>query len=161
MEGTMDYRLISDFFEEDHDRLDDLYKNYQKAKETDLSNAKEQFEAFQSGLQRHIRYEEEVLFPMFENRTGMFTSGPTAVMREEHRQIKGHLQSIYQKLLNNDANSYFEEGRLLTVLSIHNQKEEEILYPAIDRMTVEGDKKWVFQAIENIAEEKEPALTTE
>lgn len=155
----MEYRLISEFFEEDHDRLDDLYKNYQTAKATDLSKAKEEFEAFRFGLQRHIRYEEDILFPMFENRTGMFTSGPTAVMREEHRQIKEHLQSIYQKLLKEDPNCNFEEGRLLTVLSIHNQKEEEVLYPAIDRMTLEGDKKWVFEAIENITQESQPALS--
>ena len=155
----MEYRLISDFFEEDHDRLDDLYKNYQKTKTEDFDQAKIHFEAFRSGLLKHIHYEEEVLFPLFENRTGMFTSGPTAVMREEHRQIKAHLQSIDQKLSKNDPDCNFEEGRLLAVLSIHNQKEEEILYPAIDRMTLDGDKKWVFETIEKIMEEGTPALS--
>jgi regulator of cell morphogenesis and NO signaling len=155
----MDYRLISEFFEQDHDRLDDLYKSYQAAKAVDFPAAKEHFESFRSGLLTHIRYEEEILFPLFENRTGMFTSGPTAVMREEHRQIKGHLQAIDQKLLNNDASCDFEEGRLLAVLAIHNEKEEEILYPAIDRMTVESDKKWVFEAIQKLDEEINLAVT--
>jgi regulator of cell morphogenesis and NO signaling len=151
--GRMEYRLISEFFEADHDRLDELFKNYQEAKAGDLPGAKEKFNAFQSGLRRHIVWEEEILFALFENRTGMFTSGPTAVMREEHRQIKEHLQSIDQKLSNNDVHCEPEENRLLGVLTVHNQKEEEILYPAIDRMAVEGDKKWVFEAIENLSEE--------
>jgi hemerythrin-like domain-containing protein len=38
-------------------------------------------------LETHFRSEEELLFPAFENATGM-TSGPTEVMRGEHRQMR-------------------------------------------------------------------------
>ena len=53
-----------------------------------IMRGKECFEKFKFGLHRHIAWEEEILFPLFEEKTGMTDGGPTFVMREEHRQIK-------------------------------------------------------------------------
>jgi regulator of cell morphogenesis and NO signaling len=150
----MEHKLISEFFEADHDRLDELFKNFQTSKRTDYPKAKEHFVNFKFGLQRHIVWEEDVLFPLFESKTGMFSGGPTAVMRAEHRQIAEHLEAIHLKVQNADPDSDMDESRLLGVLSIHNQKEEEILYPAIDRMVTDADKTATFEAIQNIPEER-------
>jgi len=150
----MEHRLISEFFEADHDRLDELFKKFQSLKHTEFPKAKESFVAFKFGLQRHIVWEEDVLFPLFENKTGMSSGGPTAVMRVEHRQIAEHLEAIHQKVQKADPNSDMDESRLLTTLSIHNQKEEEILYPAIDRMVTEADRIATFEAIQSIPEER-------
>ena len=38
-------------------------------------------------LERHIRLEEEIVFPLFEARSGI-VDGPTAVMRDEHRCLR-------------------------------------------------------------------------
>jgi len=150
----MEYKLISEFFEADHDRLDELFKNFQTLKRTDYPKAKENFVAFKFGLQRHIVWEEDVLFPLFENKSGMVSGGPTAVMREEHRQIGEHLEGIHKKVQVADPNSDIEESKLLSVLSIHNLKEEEILYPSIDRLVTEADKTATFEAIRKIPEER-------
>jgi regulator of cell morphogenesis and NO signaling len=123
---------ITKHFGADHDRLDALFTEYQSLKRKDHPAAKEKFKSFLQGLTRHIVWEEDVLFPIFEKRTGMRDSGPTAVMRLEHREIKGHLDAIHEKVRVADPETDASEKALLRVLQDHNMKEEHILYPAID-----------------------------
>jgi len=123
---------VKQYFEEDHDRLDSLFTAFQTLKRSDAAAAKEKFKEFITGLTRHIVWEEEILFPLFEERTGMKNSGPTEVMRQEHRLIGGHLDAIHDKVRAADPDSDEEETALLAVLKAHNMKEEQILYPAID-----------------------------
>ena len=142
---------IKTYFEADHDRLDGLLKRFQELKRTDFTKAKEHFREFKFGLQRHIIWEEEILFPLFEQKTGM-TMGPTEVMRIEHRQIRNHLEAIHRKVQEQNPESDQEEQMLLSVLSAHNQKEESILYPAIDRSMTGAECASVFAAMKNIPE---------
>lgn len=150
----MENIIISKYFEADHDRLDDLFKNFQVFKHQDYPRAKENFVGFKHGLQRHIVWEEDILFPLFEKKTGMTSGGPTQVMRMEHREIAGHLEALHAKVKAADPNSDEEEKALLSVLSMHNQKEELILYPAIDKLVTEEDKEAVFEAMKNIPDER-------
>src|SRR5687767_10986434 len=85
-------------FAADHDRLDGLFAEYRTLKRTDPARAKECFKEFKFGLQRHIIWEEQILFPRFEFITGMPEGSPTAVMRLEHRQIGDRLEAIHQKV---------------------------------------------------------------
>jgi regulator of cell morphogenesis and NO signaling len=150
----MKEQSISHYYEADHDRLDDLFKNFQALKRSEFLRAKEFFVAFKFGLQRHIIWEEKILFPFFEEKTGIYSGGPTAVMRLEHRQIGEHLEAIHKKVQKADPNSDEEEKMLLAVLSVHNMKEENILYPAIDRAASESDREEVFQAMKEMKEER-------
>ncbi len=125
-------KSVMDHFAADHDRLDGLFSEFQSLKRKNPAAAKEKFKEFLKGLTRHIVWEEDVLFPLFERRTGMKDFGPTAVMREEHRQIKIHLDEIHAKVRVADPESAEAESALLGVLEGHNRKEEMILYPAID-----------------------------
>ena len=84
----MNEQSVSIYYGQDHDRLDDLFTKHQQLKRTDFAKAKEYFKEFKFGLQRHIVWEEDILFPLFEEKTGMRGGGPTAVMRMEHRIIK-------------------------------------------------------------------------
>jgi hemerythrin-like domain-containing protein len=142
---------IREYYEADHDRLDELFKTFQNWKRKDYPRAKEAFVAFKFGLQRHIVWEEEVLFPIFEEKVGM-TFGPTQVMRTEHREIATHLEAIHKKVQVADPDSDRDEANLLSVLGLHNEKEESILYPAIDRMVNEEEKAAVFERMKNIPE---------
>lgn len=149
----MNTESIKKYFEEDHDRLEGLFKNFQSLKRSDFQKAKEFFKEFKNGLQRHIVWEEDILFPLFEQKTGM-TMGPTEVMRMEHRQIRDHLEAIHKKVHDQDPESDQEEESLLSVLSLHNQKEESILYPAIDQLADDADRASVFEAMKNIPAER-------
>jgi regulator of cell morphogenesis and NO signaling len=93
-----EHKSISTFYELDHDRLDELFKTFQQFKRSDFAKAKEAFTEFKFGLQRHIVWEEDLLFPLWEEKTGMSDSGPTFVMRAEHRQIGQQLEALHDKV---------------------------------------------------------------
>ena len=147
-------KTISAFYEQDHDRLDELFKTFQKLKRSDFAVAKEAFKAFKFGLQRHIVWEEDVLFPLWEEKTGMSQGGPTFVMRAEHRQIGQQLEAIHDKVAEQNPDSDQEEQALLDLLGTHNMKEERVLYPAIDQLTSAEERATVFQNMKNIPEER-------
>ena len=147
-------KTICEFYEQDHDRLDELFKTFQKLKRSDFAKAKEAFKAFKFGLQRHIVWEEGVLFPLWEEKTGMSEGGPTFVMRAEHRQIGQHLEAIHDKVAEQNPDSDQEEQALLNLLGSHNMKEERVLYPSIDRVTSAKERETVFHNMETIPEER-------
>jgi regulator of cell morphogenesis and NO signaling len=147
-------KTISEFYEQDHDRLDELFKTFQQLKRSDFTKAKEAFKEFKVGLQRHIVWEEDLLFPLWEEKTGMSEDGPTFVMRAEHRQIGQQLEAIHGKVAEQNQDSDQEEQALLDLLGSHNRKEERALYPAIDQVTNAEERETVFQNMKNIPEER-------
>ena len=150
----MKTQSITPYYEADHDRLDELFRNFQLSKRSDLSRAKDFFRQFKMGLERHIVWEEQILFPLFEEKTGMKGTGPTEVMRKEHREIRALLESIHQRVKARDPEGDAEEKALLEILGAHNQKEEQVLYPAIDRLLSDEERKEVFHRMEGITGEE-------
>ena len=137
---------ILEFMSVDHDRLDNKIKMYTTEKLVDIESAKNVFLFFKSELERHIIWEEDVLFPVFERKTGIKDGGPTSVMRMEHIQIKNHLQEIKRKLhAKKIQDPCKEEVALFKVLESHNQKEENILYPEIDNLTSVQEKEQMIK----------------
>ncbi len=82
----------------------------------------------------HANLEEELLFPALETHLG--TTGPLAVMRTEHDDIKHALRQIEEA-------QDFDDGancvaRALSILRDHFQKEEEVLF-SIARQTLDEE----------------------
>lgn len=147
-------RTISDLLGVDHGRLTELWEEaLAHVKTCELSHeilytlGKEKLEGptdglaqFILGLRRHIRMEEELLFPFLEDRAGLPKgAGPTAVMRGEHRQIEAVLGELEKILPLGSCATIIEtvEGQPVhpTVLfSNHDAKEENVLYPLADRI---------------------------
>lgn len=150
----MNHETITHFYEVDHDRLDELFKQFQLLKRSNYPKAKEYFKEFKAGLQRHIIWEEDILFPLFERKTGLVENGPTDVMRAEHRLIGKYLEAIHDKVRVQSAESDEEEQLLLNALSLHNRKEESVLYPAIDRSLNDGERGSVFTTMEELPAER-------
>ena len=119
----------------DHDRLDALDgAAFSALAADDVAGARAVFAAFARGLGRHIRFEEEILFPTLEERAGFRPeAGPTAVMRAEHVEIRACLAGIAAALDGGGAGAPAIRARMLSVLGGHNLKEEQILYPLADR----------------------------
>lgn len=128
-------RTVNEALSWDHDRLEGLEARAFKAREDgDLEQAAALFSVFAFGLRRHIRFEEELLFPEFEAKAGFpSTMGPTEVMRVEHREILEILERIEKAI--GDGASRVEPLRqgLHAVLGDHNVKEENVVYPGTDR----------------------------
>ena len=129
-------RGVNEALSWDHDRLDALEASaFRMRAEGNLQAARETYAVFAAGLRRHIGFEEEILFPAFEESAGMPSdAGPTAVMRAEHREIESLISEIEAGI--GDPASPVEELRrsLHQVLGEHNLKEEGVLYPATDQM---------------------------
>lgn len=146
-------KLVTAYFEADHDRLDSLFEQFREKKRVDFKVAKPYFREFFKGLRRHIVWEEEVLFPFFEKASGI-TQGPTECMRQEHRLIGPILDRIHDKVRRADPNSDAEEQELIEVLKPHNDKEEKILYPAIDQFAGSEHTAKLFLQMEEIPLER-------
>lgn len=145
-------QLISEFMMEDHAKLDRVFTEFQQQAGHDTALTKLLFDEFMAGLQGHIIWEEELLFPIFEKRTGMTDGGPTAVMRMEHGRIKGFLEEMNTRILEGVSEGLDELALgLLELLVSHNQKEEGILYPAIDRMITDEDRERVLDNMASLS----------
>ena len=132
---------IAEFMGQDHDRLDEIFNRFQAFKKQDSQKARLLFQELTTGLHRHIRWEEEILFPVFEAQAEMVRDhGPTGVMRHEHRQIKNFLEQIQAKVAEGDLTTEEAEEGLLQVLTAHNVKEEKILYPWIDNCVSDEER---------------------
>lgn len=146
----MSERTITTMFDEDHDRLDTLFASFQKLKRTDFAKAKSAFLEFKAGLQRHVAWEEDVMFPLWEKKSGMTGGGPTIVMRLEHKEIADCLESIHRKVQAQNLESDREEQSLLELLDRHNMSEEEVLYPEMDHLISPEEREAAFRAMEKI-----------
>lgn len=122
---------ISSFFENDHREIDAILKrvNFEKPKE-----ALPIFEEFNQRLERHIVWEEEILFPAVGGKNPMLAQGPVRVMRMEHQAIRENKAKALQALREgNGSQAKASTEAMLDVLGDHNVKEEQILYPACDQ----------------------------
>ena len=116
-----------------------MLQQFQHLTKIGSGKANDCFREFKGGLERHIAWEEDILFPLFEEKTGMTGTGPTEVMRMEHEQIKQLLEAIRHCLqLGTECDS--GGAALIEILDAHNQKQEQILYPAIDDLFTEQDR---------------------
>lgn len=142
--------MIFEFMRDDHRACDHLYteaENALAAKNTE--SAKELFEAFSGATNHHFDMEEKELFITFEKRTGMM-GGPTQMMRYEHQQLRSLIESMRSALSENRVNDFFGIGEsMMIMLQQHNMKEEQMLYPMIDR-TLGGDAELMIQTLRDM-----------
>lgn len=124
---------IQETMTDDHRRCDDLFAESEEFVANDSWGAgAARFEEFAAALERHFKMEEEVLFPRFEESTGM-TGGPTEVMRSEHAQMRLLLEDLAEAVGNRDSEGYLGQAEtLLIIMQQHNVKEEQMLYPMAD-----------------------------
>ncbi len=126
---------LKEFFTLDHRRCDGKWAEVEAAAQAgDVDAEKESWRAFQGELLRHLRMEEEVMFPAFEQATGMTGGGPTFVMRSEHEQMRGLLEQMGAAADGDDYDELVDLGdTLLMLIQQHNQKEEHMLYPMAEQ----------------------------
>ncbi len=124
---------ITQYLTEEHRRCDRIYAEAEEAvSKGDWERAKELFEEFKEKTLLHFK-KEEVLFPEFEERTGI-VMGPTQVMRHEHSQVRAILEKLEEAVEKRDRDSFLSLGEsLMILLQQHNMKEEQILYPMSDQ----------------------------
>lgn len=140
-------RTITDYLQTDHRRLDAIMEGFQAAlREGRWEDASRGFREFVLGLKKHIRIEEDILFPVFEEKTGMFDSGPTFVMKMEHKEIQDLLEKILNAADSRNASGATDGVIALTnILMDHNMKEEHILYPESDAFISDSERTQIIK----------------
>jgi hemerythrin-like domain-containing protein len=127
-------------------------QNHHKQCDEDFATAEEQAQKadwaacsvscgkFRDELLAHFGVEEDILFPAFEQRTGM-TGGPTQVMRAEHVQMRDLLKQLDEALAQKNGDIFGGVAEtLLVMMQQHNMKEENILYPMCDQALGQDDQ---------------------
>ncbi|OGP07713.1 MAG: hypothetical protein A3G39_02580 [Deltaproteobacteria bacterium RIFCSPLOWO2_12_FULL_43_16] len=140
-------RTVTEYLQTDHKRLDNIFNKFlEDVKDKNWDKASKDFREFRIGLKRHIRAEEDILFPVFEQKTGMHEGGPTAVMRMEHKEIQELLDKILSATDSKDsAQIPNTTNALVNILTDHNMKEEHILYPESDEFLSEAERSEVVK----------------
>lgn len=129
---------VTEFLQMDHRRLDSIMDACRgHVASGEMKQAASVYARFVEELRRHIRIEEEILFPIFEEATGLDHNGPTHVMRAEHAEIR-RLMDLMPGAFENGRNGAREfeplRAAFMSLLHEHHGKEERILYPMTDRL---------------------------
>ncbi len=125
---------ISSYMQQDHVLIDGIAERAAaSAQARDWAALAREGHEFLRRLRQHIEVEEQVLFPAFEQRTGMSAAGPSVQMREEHVQMQPILAQMQDAVAAQDGAGYLQAAKmLLEILVPHNQKEEQMMYPMLD-----------------------------
>lgn len=130
---------LVDFFSADHRACDLLWAEVEGA--ADLAGAVEAFRRFDAAMRRHLAWEEDTLFPAFEQATGHHGFGPTVIMRGEHDQMRALLDEMDRCAATDDLDGVLAQGdTLMMLIQQHNSKEEGMLYPMAEEAL--GTRGW-------------------
>ena len=132
---------IKEFLSADHSRCDELFAKMEDIASKSISDAKESYEEFAQETEHHFQMEEKVMFEEFEQKTGM-TQGPTAMMRQEHTQMRSLISQLAEAIEADNKDKFFGLSETLMILmQQHNMKEEQMLYPmAGQHLAAESDR---------------------
>lgn len=124
---------ISSFLTADHRACDEEFADLENAVASDnWEDSQEKLNKFITDLLHHFDMEEKVMFPTFEDVTGM-TQGPTMIMRMEHDQMRQLLSALQEDLEKKDKRHFFGVSEsIMMLIQQHNMKEEQMLYSMAD-----------------------------
>lgn len=135
----------------DHARLDELQRATLAAIAAgDLAEARRHFQLFERRLNRHIHFEEELLFPAFERKTAG-QDGPTGVMRREHREIRMMLERAARSLYGPASEAERTCRSLHAVIEQHDFNEEASFYDVLDRLLEPSERTDLVERIQAFA----------
>ena len=137
-----------------HRVLKELFLEHQESLlDGDLTRGAERLEEFERNLLRHIRDEEDLLLPVYV-RAGAIPGGPPVLFTGEHKRMQELLAGFKQTL---SSLAQTPDGRKRGILWLldrqatfknlmehHDLREANILYPALDRVTSEAERREIL-----------------
>ncbi len=134
-------KTIKEYLTNDHRRCDEIFASMEDAANNSLKDAKSITQEFVEASEHHFQMEERVMFAEFEQKTGM-TEGPTAMMRQEHTQMRALMKQLMDSLESGDKDKFFGLSEtLMILLQQHNMKEEQMLYTmAQQHLSADSDR---------------------
>ncbi len=128
-----------------HERLRERFLLHQeRLLARDLDGAREQLREFEEALRGHIRAEEELLLPVYA-RAGSIPGGPPVLFTGEHRKMEQFVERFVRMLdwveenrgdaVRGILRTFDEQATFKHLMAHHDQREANLLYPALDRVT--------------------------
>lgn len=127
------------FMSAQHKEMDILYKKYLEEKPKDIKKARHFFSEFKALLEKHMRSEDEVLFPFIEKVMGDETVN--VILKHEHEQIEKLVNDIKERLERDGTQTENLEKSLKWILDWHALKEEGTVYRLIDQISEKEKEK--------------------
>ncbi len=123
---------LATLFQKDHEHLDAwLACARREAGDADAEAARAAFDAFRSGIERHIAVEESLLLPAYEARQGV-ENPLTSTLRKGHRDLKVFFAEMQEALVQDDLDEFLDlAGTVAHILEHHDRMEEDDLYPVV------------------------------
>ncbi len=134
-----------------HEQLTELFLTHQEALlALDVNLALSRLQQFEQELRAHMQVEEELLLPVY-SRAGQIPGGPIVFFTGEHRKMLEFLARFtetLQQLKTKPANLPREIIKLFDVEAMfkhlmehHDLREQNILYPTLDKVTTESERE--------------------
>ena len=134
-----------------HERLTELFLVHQEALLLlDIDLALSRLRQFKAELQEHMRVEEELLLPVY-SRAGRIPGGPIEFYTGEHKRMLEFLARFDEKLAQLQITRadlyrkiielFDEEATFKHLMQHHDLREQNILYPTLDRITSETERE--------------------
>ena len=129
----------------DHDAIDQLIVSLNgKSEYHDLI-----LRELKKRFNRHFLWEEQVLFPEFENNAGVFGKEIVSILKHEHQQIQNLLNEnikIDKASMPKTVNTLSE---LIEILRMHKEKEQDIFYPWFEKNLKEHEMDQLVKRLKN------------
>ncbi|MCZ7607702.1 MAG: DUF2249 domain-containing protein [Planctomycetota bacterium] len=127
-------RTVCDYLIWDHRRMEEILADaLALAQAGNWQEAQARFAEHAVALTHHAFIEDEVLFPAYDEATGNLPDGPTALMMQEHHDVRAGIERIARAAKQRDLEELEDaHDALVDVAAEHHAKEEEILFPGID-----------------------------
>ncbi|HYW69759.1 MAG TPA: hemerythrin domain-containing protein [Pyrinomonadaceae bacterium] len=141
-----------------HRRLDDLFLEHQRALlRLNLERASELLAEYEHDLLAHIRDEEALLMPLYQERATAPIGGAAEIFLGEHEKLRQFLVLFGKEMEQLKTVDDVERGVLFLLdsqhlfkrlLVHHDTREKKMLYPLLDEVTTEAERAALFQQFE-------------
>ena len=139
----------------EHEELEHLFENHQRALlSKDIGAAFAIITTFENALKQHIRYEDEVLLPLYASRGAEREGATLPIFHAEHRKLREyaatlarHTSALYTShdMLGSILKILDEEALFKGLFSHHALREQNLLFPGLDACTTEAEREKVLQ----------------
>jgi iron-sulfur cluster repair protein YtfE (RIC family) len=153
-----------------HHQLDELFLQHQVALlKGDYVQAKNILKTFEEALFNHIKEEEEILLPLYRQRTAQIRGDDAEIFSAEHKKITewmNRLKLRASRLSRSDSNwkeiiaLLDDEAQFKKYMEHHTVREDRIFYPEVDRVVDEKEKAHLMRLLTFSIEENPDPPTT-
>ncbi len=139
----------------DHARLASMLgRAVDRARAGEWDSARTVWAMYAEGLQRHVRIEEEIVYPVIERKYANGHPRITTPLRLQHKQLSALLDELGRGFRLENGPAVAQAGDdLSTLLLGHEQMEEEAVYPECDQILAPEGGPALVQRIQELSSE--------